>query len=65
MASSVGCERAFSSGHLQISHLQHNTSSQTFKAQMALGSWAKSPLYPGFSAATEIIQATMGTTYES
>ncbi|KAF8984859.1 hypothetical protein BDQ17DRAFT_1260506 [Cyathus striatus] len=42
--SSVDCKRAFSSGHLQINHLQHNMSSQTFKAQMAVGSWAKTPL---------------------
>ncbi|KAF8987429.1 hypothetical protein BDQ17DRAFT_1193931, partial [Cyathus striatus] len=42
---SVDCEQAFSSGHLQINHLQHNMSSQTFKAQMAVGSWAKTPFY--------------------
>ncbi|KAF8990540.1 hypothetical protein BDQ17DRAFT_1255708, partial [Cyathus striatus] len=50
---------AFSSGHLQINHLQHNMSSQTFKAQMALGSWAKTPLFPGFDSATQVIEKVM------
>ncbi|KAF8984366.1 hypothetical protein BDQ17DRAFT_1260872, partial [Cyathus striatus] len=50
---------AFSSGCLQINHLQHNMSSQTFKAQMAVGSWAKTPLYPGLSSVTKIIQDIM------
>ncbi|KAF8997382.1 hypothetical protein BDQ17DRAFT_1248730 [Cyathus striatus] len=34
-------------------------SSQTFKAQMAVGSWAKTPLYPGLSSVTKIIQDIM------
>ncbi len=55
VASSVDAERAFSDGRLQINHLQHNMSSQTFKAQMALGSWARTPLYPGLSDAIKII----------
>jgi hypothetical protein len=38
LASSVDAERAFSSGCLQVNHLQHNMSSQSFKAQVALGS---------------------------
>ncbi|TFK41569.1 hypothetical protein BDQ12DRAFT_599629 [Crucibulum laeve] len=59
-ASSVDAGCAFSSGCLQINHLQHNMSSQTFKAQMAVGSWAKSALFPGFTAAKDIIEASMG-----
>ncbi|KAF8994336.1 hypothetical protein BDQ17DRAFT_1251840, partial [Cyathus striatus] len=58
-ASSVDCEQAFSSGHLQISLFQHNMNFQTFKAQMALGSWTKTPLYPCFSSVTKIIQDIM------
>jgi hypothetical protein len=34
--------------------------SQTFKAQMAVGSWAKSPLYPGISSVTKVIEKQMG-----
>ncbi len=56
VASSVDAERAFSVGRHELSHLQHNTSTQTFKAQMAVGSWVKTPLYPGFTEATKIVQ---------
>ncbi|KAJ6598569.1 hypothetical protein B0H10DRAFT_1636513, partial [Mycena sp. CBHHK59/15] len=45
-ASSVDAERAFSGGRLQVNHLQHQTSSQTFKARVALGSWINTPLLP-------------------
>ncbi|KIJ05696.1 hypothetical protein PAXINDRAFT_141102 [Paxillus involutus ATCC 200175] len=38
-ASSVDAERAFSGGRLQVGHLQHRLSSQSFKAQVAVGSW--------------------------
>ena len=60
LASSVDAEWAFSSGHLQISHLQHNMNSQTFRAQMAVGSWAQSPLYPGFDKMVGIVKSEMG-----
>ena len=33
--------------------------SQTFKAQVAVGSWAKTPLYPGFTEVTKIIEKNM------
>jgi hypothetical protein len=46
LASSVDAERAFSGGRLQVSHLQHNMKSQTFKAKVALRSWATTPLFP-------------------
>jgi hypothetical protein len=58
-ASSVDVEQAFSKGHLKINHLQHNMNSQTFKAQVAVGSWAKTPLYPGFVEVTKIIERSM------
>jgi hypothetical protein len=60
LASSVDAEQAFSSGCLQISHLQHNMNSQTFRAQMAVGSWAQSPLYPGFDKMVGIVKSEMG-----
>jgi hypothetical protein len=59
LASSVDAERAFSSGRLQVSHLQHGMSSQTFRAQVAIGSWAGTPLMPGLKGPTEFIKARM------
>jgi len=59
-ASSVDAERAFSVGRLEINHLQHSTSPQTFKAQVAVGSWAKTPLYPGLSETIKVVQKQMG-----
>ncbi len=55
----MDAERAFSVGRLEVNHLQHNTSSQTFKAQMAVGSWAKTPLYPGFSEVRKMVEKQM------
>ncbi|KAJ7723018.1 hypothetical protein DFH07DRAFT_719217, partial [Mycena maculata] len=55
-AASVDAERAFSNGHLQVKHLQHQTSSQTFKARVALGSWIGTPLMPSCSNATVIME---------
>ncbi|KAJ7220517.1 hypothetical protein GGX14DRAFT_354451, partial [Mycena pura] len=43
-ASSVDAEHAFSGGRLQVNHLQHQTSSQTLKVCVALGSWFRAPL---------------------
>ncbi|KAF8240417.1 hypothetical protein L208DRAFT_1233055 [Tricholoma matsutake] len=60
-ASSVDAEHAFTVGRLEINHLQHNTSPQTFKAQVAVGSWAKTPLYPGLSETIKIVQKQMGS----
>jgi hypothetical protein len=58
-ASSVDAERAFSVGRLDVNHLQQNTSSQTFKAQIAVGSWARTPLYPGLSDTIKIVEKQM------
>ena len=55
-ASSVDAERAFSVGRLEVNHLQHNTSPQTFKAQVAVGSWARTPLIPGLSETIKIVE---------
>ena len=46
LASSVDAEWAFSGGRLQVNHLQHGTNSQTFRAQMAVGSWVGSDIFP-------------------
>ena len=42
----MDAERAFSGGRLQVSHLQHGMSSQTFKAHVALASWVDTPFLP-------------------
>jgi hypothetical protein len=59
IASSVDAERAFSGGRLQVNHLQHNMSLQTFKAQMAVGSWAGTPLMPDLKGPTATVQSQM------
>ncbi|TFK36771.1 hypothetical protein BDQ12DRAFT_609236, partial [Crucibulum laeve] len=48
---------SFSTGCWQVNFMQHNMSSQTFKAQMAVGSWAQadSPLNPGLKYVSDII----------
>ncbi|KIN96774.1 hypothetical protein M404DRAFT_162417, partial [Pisolithus tinctorius Marx 270] len=56
-ASSVDAERAFSGGCLQVNHLQHWMGSQSFKAQVAVGSWYDTPLLPSTSSATAIIKS--------
>ncbi|KAG2036218.1 hypothetical protein BDR03DRAFT_960540 [Suillus americanus] len=58
-ASSVDAEQAFSGGRLQVNHLQHGISSQTFKAHVAVGSWFKTPLMPDLSVATSIMRQKM------
>lgn len=58
-ASSVDAERAFSGGRLQVNHLQHGISSQTFKAQVAVGSWFNTPLMPDLEVATNIMRQKM------
>ena len=56
LASSVDAERAFSGGRLQLNYLQHGTSSQTFKAQMAVGSWVGSDIFPTLEPFAQIIE---------
>ncbi|KJA15695.1 hypothetical protein HYPSUDRAFT_148696 [Hypholoma sublateritium FD-334 SS-4] len=55
-ATSVDAERAFSTGCRQVNFMQTNMNSQTFKAQMAIGSWARSPLFPGLKAVENTIK---------
>jgi hypothetical protein len=54
-ASSVDAECTFSGGHVQVGHLQHEISSQTFKAQMAVSLWMGTPLLPDISHPTTIL----------
>ncbi|KDQ13377.1 hypothetical protein BOTBODRAFT_90698, partial [Botryobasidium botryosum FD-172 SS1] len=54
-ASSVDAEWSFSDGRNMVSHLQHNMSANAFKAQMAVGSWAGTPLLPKLPEITAII----------
>jgi len=58
-ATSVDAECAFSTGQHQLSFMQHNMSSQTFKAQMAVGSWAKTPIFPAFSDISDMVKDSM------
>ncbi|KAG1834968.1 hypothetical protein DFJ58DRAFT_847498 [Suillus subalutaceus] len=46
-------------GSLQVNHLQHGVSSQTFKAQMAVGSWYNTPLMNDLGAVTSIMRMKM------
>jgi hypothetical protein len=39
--------------------MQHNMSSQTFKAEMAVGSWDGTPLMPNISEAIRVIERKM------
>jgi hypothetical protein len=40
-------------------------SSQTFKAQVAIGSWARAPFWPGLSAITKIVESEMKNSGEA
>lgn len=55
-ASSVDAERSFSDGQRQVNFMQHNMTSQTFKAQMSVGSWDGTPIFPDISRAVSIIE---------
>ena len=59
VASSVDVECAFSSGRLQVNHLQHGMSSQTLKAQTAVSSWFGPPIFPSITPFVSIIEDRM------
>ena len=40
---------------LVVVYMQHNMSSDTFQVRMAVGSWAQTPLLPGYPAIAQII----------
>ncbi|KAG8912234.1 hypothetical protein FRC02_006103 [Tulasnella sp. 418] len=48
-ASLVDAERAFSQGRLAVNHLQHDISSNEFRAKMSLRSWANAPFMHSMS----------------
>ncbi|KAF8833538.1 hypothetical protein BDN67DRAFT_916754 [Paxillus ammoniavirescens] len=54
-AASMDTERAFSDGRCEINFMQHNTSSQTFKSEMVIGSWEGTPLFSDIRRAVQII----------
>jgi len=60
IATSVDAKCAFSTGRRQVNHMQHNMSSQTFKARMAIGSWAKTPIFPNLSDIAAMVGSRMG-----
>lgn len=60
LASSVDAERAFSVGRRQVNFMQHNMSSNTFKAKMGLGSWTNTPLFPGVRRVSQMISGVAG-----
>ncbi|KAF8800449.1 hypothetical protein BYT27DRAFT_7006539, partial [Phlegmacium glaucopus] len=59
-ATSVDAEHAFSTGRRQVNYMQHNMSSQTFKAHVAIGSQAKTPIFPKFSDIAAMVASCMG-----
>ena len=54
----MDAECAFSGGQLQVNHLQHAMSSQTFKARVALASWVNTPFLPPGTPASIIAKAS-------
>ncbi|KIK75727.1 hypothetical protein PAXRUDRAFT_171928 [Paxillus rubicundulus Ve08.2h10] len=53
-ATSTDTERAFSDRRREINFMQHNTSSQTFKSEMAIGSWEGTPLFTDIHRTVQI-----------
>lgn len=49
--SSTNTKQSFSEGHHKANFMQHNMASQTFKAEMAVGSWDGTPLFLRVDAA--------------
>lgn len=65
LVSSIDTERAFSIGRRQLNFMQTNMSSQSFRAKMAIGSWEKTPLFPGVDAIAGMLQQKMSGGDES
>ena len=58
-AASVDSERSFSDARRKLGFMQYNTSNQTFKSSVAVGSWDGTPLFPTLASAIQIIQKSM------
>lgn len=58
-AASVDSERSFSVARRKLGFMQYNTSNQTFKSSVAVGSWDGTPLFPTIASAIQIIQQSM------
>ncbi|EJC97719.1 uncharacterized protein FOMMEDRAFT_98363 [Fomitiporia mediterranea MF3/22] len=61
-ATSVDAKRAFSHRHHQINFMQHNIASNTFIAQMAVGSWNDTLLFSNINNAFSILEAKTSQT---
>lgn len=57
IASTAAAEREFSEGRTQVNWNQQSMSSQTFRAKMSVGAWARAPWY-NLETAAEIIAAS-------
>jgi hypothetical protein len=64
-ASSTDAERSFSEGRREVNFMQHNMASQTFKAEMAVGSWDGTPLFPQVDAAILIMEKKLDRRVQS
>ncbi|KAK1230699.1 hypothetical protein PQX77_006204 [Marasmius sp. AFHP31] len=62
-ATTVDAERAFSQGRWEMNFMQHNTSHDTFKASMAIGSWVEAPFFQ-LSDAVRALEAQVGSSME-
>lgn len=60
-ASFVDAERAFPGGRLQVHHTQYNISSDTFRAEITLGSWYLAPWFSGFKDCGGILKERYAT----
>ncbi|KAJ6467105.1 hypothetical protein C8R47DRAFT_990636 [Mycena vitilis] len=58
-ATSVDGERSFSVGRRKLNFMQFNTSDQTFRRSMAVGSWDGTPFFPSLEPAIQILQQAM------
>jgi hypothetical protein len=57
----MGLDFCSAPGKCNNSHFCSYSSPQTFKAQVAVGSWAKTSLYPELSETIKIVQKQMGS----
>ncbi|KAJ7938722.1 hypothetical protein B0H13DRAFT_1587421 [Mycena leptocephala] len=60
-ASSVDAERVFSEGRREVNFMQHNMAAQTFRAEMALGSWDEKPFFPSIPDLVDTLKRRMNS----
>ena len=59
LASSTDAEHAFLAGWHKVNFMQHNMSLNTFKSEMAIGSWDGTPLMPNVTPAIRTMEEKM------